>query len=186
MTSSGLKITFFFPSAIFFLNQIILTNPVRKVALQIIHPAERLLPKCKGSASGPGLNTAQVGVILSQETICMQNHTAWASGRTAGHLVNGETALHCLLLLLYWGHYSQISLSSSNSASKVKAPLHAHVQTLLASTLRERSCSFWGMPPLGRARAHTFLRGTAQQMGWQYFPVQATYPDPTCALFFFF
>lgn len=36
-------------------------------------------------------------------------------------------------------------------------------------------------PPLGRTQAHTFLHGTARQMGWTSFPVQATHLHPTRA-----
>jgi len=62
-----------------------------------------------------------------------------------GHLVRPETTLSHLLLL-YQGCYSQESSSSSNPASKGKARLHACSQTLLASSLHEHSCSFWGSP----------------------------------------
>lgn len=75
MNQSVLKITFFFPSAIFLLNQIILTNPIHKVALQIIHLTGGLLPKCKGRPSSPGLNAAFADDPLSRKHCCMQKPT---------------------------------------------------------------------------------------------------------------
>lgn len=97
------KNNFPFPlSYFFFKNQIILTNPVHKAALQIIHLAERLLPKCKGRASSPGLNSAFAGDSLSRKHYCLQNPTGWLYRITVGHLVRGETALSTSYYCLFY------------------------------------------------------------------------------------
>lgn len=127
-------------------------------------------------------------MILSQENItACKTPQVRCTELFWGTWSEEKLLFHCLLLLFYWGHYSQVSFSSYSSASKMKdrltmsvskSSLHPHyVNTAAAFGECQVSQS-----PLGRTQAHSFLHGTAWQRGWAYFPFQDTHLHPTCTL----
>lgn len=123
-------------------------------------------------------------VILSQEDI-----TACKTPQVSciellwGTWSEEKLLFQLVTIAFFWGHYSQVSLSSSSSAFKMKNRLTVFKFSLHRYYV-DRAAAFgeYQVPQSasGSTQAYSFLHGTAWQNRWPYFPFQDTHPHPIC------